>query len=197
MPTPHPPGKKGPPAGEGCSDRKWNWTRITTLLALLAGILAVIKEAIPVLDRFFFGPKVVHFAVLQSVPGGAVTISWETRNAKEVRIDGIGVVPASGRMTLAPGPRSTYALTAVSPKGRWKSETDVVDLTQVKRWMVQESIANYPGNCPCPYSTDARGRKCGAKSAWSKPGGGSPICFESEVTEGMVREYAERRRRDI
>lgn len=33
------------------------------------------------------------------------------------------------------------------------------------------------GSCQCPYDTDRRGRECGGRSAYSKPGGESPICY--------------------
>ncbi len=36
------------------------------------------------------------------------------------------------------------------------------------------------GSCDCPYDTDSRGRSCGRRSAYSKPGGSSPICYESD-----------------
>ena len=34
--------------------------------------------------------------------------------------------------------------------------------------MIKESIANYPGKCPCPYSIMSNGKKCGKRSAYSK-----------------------------
>ena len=33
------------------------------------------------------------------------------------------------------------------------------------------------GSCDCPYDTDRRGRSCGKRSAYSRPGGRSPICY--------------------
>ncbi|MEX0272148.1 hypothetical protein AB3R30_23775 [Leptolyngbyaceae cyanobacterium UHCC 1019] len=33
------------------------------------------------------------------------------------------------------------------------------------------------GSCDCPYDTDSRGRSCGRRSAYSKPGGAAPICY--------------------
>ena len=57
--------------------------------------------------------------------------------------------------------------------------------------LIAESIARYPGNCPCPHNRDARGRNCGKRSAWNKPGGYSPLCFPEDVTADMVREFCE------
>jgi hypothetical protein len=59
----------------------------------------------------------------------------------------------------------------------------------VKRAVIQESIASYPGTCPCPYNADRRGHACGRRSAYSRPGGYAPICYASQVTPEMVTEY--------
>jgi len=62
---------------------------------------------------------------------------------------------------------------------------------QVKQAIIQESLARYPGPCPCPYNIMRNGRRCDARSAYSKPGGYSPICYESDVTQAMAHEYRE------
>jgi hypothetical protein len=36
------------------------------------------------------------------------------------------------------------------------------------------------GSCDCPYDTDKRGNSCGRRSAYSRPGGRSPICYERD-----------------
>ncbi|MCZ4072808.1 SH3 domain-containing protein [Agrobacterium sp. LMR679] len=55
--------------------------------------------------------------------------------------------------------------------------------------IIAESLANYPGTCACPYNTDRRGRRCGNRSAYSKPGGYAPICFAQDVTKSMIEAY--------
>ena len=50
-----------------------------------------------------------------------------------------------------------------------------------KQQQIDESIASYPGVCACPYSRASNGSKCGKRSAWSKPGGYEPLCYESDV----------------
>jgi hypothetical protein len=47
----------------------------------------------------------------------------------------------------------------------------------VRQAIIEQSILAYPGNCPCPYSTTRNGKSCGARSAYSRPGGRSPICY--------------------
>jgi hypothetical protein len=64
---------------------------------------------------------------------------------------------------------------------------------EIKKKIIQESIMNYPGRCPCPYSTMSNGRSCGRRSAYSKPGGYSPICYPSDVTKEMIDEYRKNR----
>jgi len=55
--------------------------------------------------------------------------------------------------------------------------------------MIAESIAGYRGSCPCPYSTDRAGHRCGGRSAYSRPGGASPLCYSKDVSEKMVEDY--------
>jgi hypothetical protein len=60
---------------------------------------------------------------------------------------------------------------------------------QVKQAIIQESLASHPGPCPCPYSIMRNGRQCGTRSAYSKPGGYSPICYESQITQAMIQTH--------
>ncbi|NUB25090.1 hypothetical protein GAY30_09280 [Azospirillum brasilense] len=64
---------------------------------------------------------------------------------------------------------------------------------EVRERPIQESITSYPGNCPCPYNTMRNGRRCGGNSAYSRPGGRSPLCFPKDVTDGMVSRYRQTR----
>lgn len=63
---------------------------------------------------------------------------------------------------------------------------------QVKKILIQESIDAYPGNCPCPYNLMRNGARCEGRSAYRRRGGYAPLCFPSDVTPDMVREYRER-----
>jgi len=65
--------------------------------------------------------------------------------------------------------------------------------TQIKQRMIHESIASYPGNCPCPYNTARNGSRCGKRSAYSKPGGYAPLCYEEDITLRMIQDYRKRR----
>lgn len=58
---------------------------------------------------------------------------------------------------------------------------------ELAKKIISESIARFPGKCPCPYSIDRAGRRCGARSAYAKPRGLSPMCYESDVPDRMLR----------
>ena len=60
---------------------------------------------------------------------------------------------------------------------------------QVRDLMIKESLASYPGNCPCPYNVASNGSQCGKRSAWSKPGGYDPLCYRADITDAMVSGY--------
>jgi hypothetical protein len=59
----------------------------------------------------------------------------------------------------------------------------------IRELLIKQSIAAYPGNCPCPYFLDRAGRRCGARSAHSKQGGYAPLCFPGDVTKEMIEEF--------
>jgi hypothetical protein len=61
-----------------------------------------------------------------------------------------------------------------------------IDRDGIVQAIIERSIQNYAGNCPCPYNTMRNGRRCGGNSAYSKPGGRAPICYPSDVTEAMI-----------
>ena len=58
---------------------------------------------------------------------------------------------------------------------------------EVRQYLIGRSIAEYSGNCPCPYNADRAGRRCGRRSAYSRPGGRSPLCFPRDVSDEQVR----------
>lgn len=75
----------------------------------------------------------------------------------------------------------------LAPSPALARETD----QQVRERLIRQSIAAYPGNCPCPYNTDSAGRRCGGRSAYSRPGGRAPLCFPEDI----AKEQVERNRR--
>lgn len=67
--------------------------------------------------------------------------------------------------------------------------TPTVPRSQIVQEIINRSIRSYSGNCPCPYNYTASGRRCGGNSAYSRPGGASPICYPSDVTEAMIQAF--------
>jgi hypothetical protein len=60
---------------------------------------------------------------------------------------------------------------------------------QIKQKIIKASIANYSGNCPCPYNTKSNGHRCGGNSAHSRGGGASPKCFASDISPADVKAW--------
>jgi hypothetical protein len=60
---------------------------------------------------------------------------------------------------------------------------------EVRQRMIRESVASYPGSCPCPYNTARNGSSCGRRSAYSRAGGYSPLCYPKDISDEMVVEY--------
>lgn len=60
---------------------------------------------------------------------------------------------------------------------------------QIKQRIIDHSISAYPGTCACPYNSARNGRSCGGRSAWSRAGGYSPICYKKEVTQEMIKQW--------
>lgn len=65
---------------------------------------------------------------------------------------------------------------------------------QLRREIIRSSLASYQGSCPCPYNRDRVGRRCGGRSAYSRPGGRSPICYDRDVTSSMLASWRARTR---
>ena len=72
------------------------------------------------------------------------------------------------------------------------SAADAQTVTTAKREMIQQSIGRYPGSCPCPFSRASNGSRCGGRSAWSRPGGRSPLCYGDDISDQMVRSWMQR-----
>lgn len=65
---------------------------------------------------------------------------------------------------------------------------------QLKQAVIRASIETYPGPCPCPYSVMRNGRPCGARSAYSRPGGYAPLCYPADVGAAEIEAYRQAQR---
>ena len=52
---------------------------------------------------------------------------------------------------------------------------------ELRRLIVQESIARYGRDCPCPYSYAWNGRQCANDSAYMKRQADAPYCYPQDV----------------
>jgi len=59
----------------------------------------------------------------------------------------------------------------------------------IKQAIIKESIASYPETCACPYNSARNGSSCGGRSAWSRGGGYSPMCYPKDVSKADVAAY--------
>lgn len=116
---------------------------------------------------------------------------------RSVRLLGINALgeEVTDRISLTGSSRAIDALPC-SPSARQAprrapSRSDA----EIRRILVRQSIAGYSGSCPCPYNTDRAGRRCGRRSAYSRPGGASPLCYPGDVSDAAVEAYRARMKR--
>ncbi|WP_308925336.1 hypothetical protein [Janthinobacterium sp. J1-1] len=76
----------------------------------------------------------------------------------------------------------------------WSQGQAALSSAQVKQRIIADSIAAYPGRCPCPYNAAKNGSACGGRSAWSRQGGYAPICYEREISSEMVTKWRQEQR---
>ena len=63
--------------------------------------------------------------------------------------------------------------------------------SKIRRKMIKESINRYPGRCPCPFNSASNGSSCGGRSAYSRGGGYSVLCYPSDINSEMLKKYKE------
>ena len=75
-------------------------------------------------------PPAAPTATLAAAPdviqqGQSTTLTWQTQNANDTTISGLGTVPASGSRSITPDSSMTYTLTANGPGGTQDASTRV------------------------------------------------------------------------
>jgi peptidoglycan-associated lipoprotein len=75
-------------------------------------------------------PPAAPTATLAAAPnviqqGQSTTLTWQTQNATEININGLGTVPASGSRNVTPNSSMTYTLVAKGPGGTQDASTRV------------------------------------------------------------------------
>ena len=59
----------------------------------------------------------------------------------------------------------------------------------IAKLLIEQSIAEYPGPCACPYQSARNGSSCGKRAAYVRPGGYAPLCYAKDVTPEMIAAY--------
>lgn len=77
------------------------------------------------------------------------------------------------------------------PKPKIIAKPKISD-SQIAKQLIARSIGRYSGSCPCPYNRTRSGRKCGGNSAYSRPGGASPLCYAGDISSAMIVDYRSR-----
>src|ERR1700683_1763371 len=110
-----------------------------TLLAALAAVLSLAgcaKKAAKVTPPPPPTPAPAPTATLAANPsvvqqGQSSVLTWQTSNANEIAIAGLGTVPASGSQTVMPNSSTTYELVAKGPGGTNQASTRITVHTPV------------------------------------------------------------------
>jgi hypothetical protein len=63
----------------------------------------------------------------------------------------------------------------------------------VRRMMIEESLARFGAECPCPYSYAWNGRQCANNSAYMKRQGETPLCYPNDISQRDVILYRRQR----
>lgn len=103
----------------------------------------------------------------------------------------------------APAPIITAQIEPVPlprPKPQFVPRADknvemVLTAAAIAAVLVQASRESYYATgrpCACPEDKMRNNRRCGANSAYSKPGGAEPLCYVSDVTPAMIEAYRRR-----
>lgn len=159
------------------------------------------------------GPSTQN-AVLTSLPKGTpVQVRGRQGNWAQIAMAGQASAWMSGRYLAPPSaaqPRSNPAqpksdpapirtsVSTTSPVRITPKRTVAVpterEISEARRILISRSHDAYPGPCPCPYNRDRAGRRCGKRSAWSKPGGYAPLCYDSDITQAHLQTHFARKR---
>lgn len=128
-----------------------------------------------------------------SPQGRNLVAKLRQRNTVRLRVAAGRPTEVTDRISLTGSSRAIRSLPCTSSRasaGRPAGRTD----HEIRRILVNQSVARYSGSCPCPYNTDRGGRRCGGRSAYSRPGGASPLCYPSDVSDSAVEAYRARTR---
>ena len=102
--------------------KTWNAFTLSVIIAAALSLAGCSKKAAQATPPTPPPPPAAPTATLAASPdviqqGQSTTLTWQTNNASDITIDGLGTVPAAGSKTISPGSSTTYTLTAKGPGG--------------------------------------------------------------------------------
>jgi peptidoglycan-associated lipoprotein len=105
----------------------FTWIALLTTAFALAGCSKKVAKATPPSPP---PPPAAPTATLAAAPdviqqGQSTTLTWQTQNANDITISGLGTVPASGSRSVTPNSSTTYTLTANGAGGTQDASTRV------------------------------------------------------------------------
>ena len=70
----------------------------------------------------------------------------------------------------------------------YQASADTPD-SLIRKTIVDDAMRSYTTPCPCPFSLDEQGQRCGDSSAYSQSNGRDRTCYPSDVSAEMVASY--------
>lgn len=166
------------------------------LTSAMKGRAVIVLLGLGTLGAYALG---YHSAPISQAPVGAM--ASPSGFAQPVAFSGAAAqLPDSTsapRATSAPAPSAKAGLPEQRPAASDAKRKVEAALTAaaIAAVIVQASRAQYHAGgrpCACPDDTMRNGRPCGGRSAYSRPGGASPLCYPSDVTTAMIESYRQR-----
>jgi hypothetical protein len=165
------------------------------LNAGMRGSAVIILLGLTALASYSLGrhdaPKVMITAAVSSPTSSNVErplayATLPTADAKPTRVRPDADTQAGEQSAKLPPPEKPAAT-----EERRKAEV-ALTATAIAAILIRSSRDQYYATghpCACPDDLMRNGRACGARSAYSRPGGASPKCYPTDITEGMIRDY--------
>lgn len=137
---------------------------------------------------------------VRDTPDKTAKVVWNLKNNEATKVIG-----QSGEWLQVQGAKysgwvfGTYltakparAATQVTKRQEASPRQSSLSDANIKDILIKRSLSLYRGSCPCPYNSASNGSKCGKRSAYSRPGGASPLCYKQDVSNVMVADYRAR-----
>jgi hypothetical protein len=158
----------------------WGHILVLSLLVSSTGIIGCAKRS----------PSTAAVSTTQSAsaPVAAAEVPLIQTNPAPVAASSLAETPSTSPALSQPPLVLRSPTNASQPNAALVSPSDQA----IRAAIIQQSLASYYGSCACPYNIDRGGRRCGARSAYSRPGGEAPLCFDSDVSDEMVSAYRAR-----